>query len=86
VILGLIIGIVIGGVAAQIMAANRGEHPDLDANTLPEQAVSAGGVQGILDDLRQRANDAMEAAHDASEAKQSEMLRAYDEETRRHSP
>jgi hypothetical protein len=75
--MGFFLGFLIGAAVASILSQTRKEDDAPVSVTIEDT-----DREGPLDKLRRRAQDAMQAAREAAEEKEREMLRRY-EETRR---
>ena len=85
---GIILGFLVGaGVAAWLRAARRVEAPGIDAQAperppegAPTPAALSGAQQSLraaLDSVRKRANEALAAAHEAADEKETELRRRF---------
>jgi hypothetical protein len=79
---GIIFGLLAGtGIAALLARPKTAEAPGADAPTAePSPAIppDASGLKGLLQSLRHRAEEALEAAHQAQEQKEAELRREFD--------
>jgi Skp family chaperone for outer membrane proteins len=69
-----------GAVAAALSKARRAEAPAPTEGAAPlPQEPGAGDLKATLERIRHRAQEALDAAHEAQEAKVAEMQRKFDE-------
>ncbi len=87
---GFIIGFLGGAAAASLLTkSRRAEAPGLteagaeSAVRGSGPSVEASGLKGTLESLRRRAEEAIEAAHEARTAKEAEMQHEFDEAKRK---
>jgi hypothetical protein len=67
-------------VAAALSKVRRAEAPAESGGVSPTAGEpSAGDLKATLDRIRRRAQEALDAAHEAQEAKVAEMQRKFDE-------
>lgn len=82
--LGFFIGFLIGAAVASVMSkSERVDTPERDGLNTTVVEEEDAGAGGVLGSLRRRAREAVQAAREASDEKEAEMLRNFEETTGR---